>query len=190
MSNLTQKALAQAVTDLLRNRNLDRINIKDITDACGLTRNTFYYHFHDIYELLRWIFEEKTREIISQYQAQEDWEGGLREALDYLYENKEMILHIYGSISNDLLFRFVNDVMYQHAEVVIAKQMKRRPRSEKAMYIAASFYMNAAVGDILQWFRNGMDRTPEDMAQVYNIMFLGTTGAVLQSAEEAAETLE
>lgn len=186
MSKLTQKAMAQALTDLLQTRTLDKITIRDITDACGLTRNTFYYHFHDVYELLGWLFEEKTREIMERYQKESDWEGGLEETLNYLYENRQMMMHIHESISYDLLFRFVNDVMYHHAEVIVTQQVRGQECSEQAIRITASLYMNAAVGDVLGWVRSGMDRTPEHMAQVYNTLFIGTIKAVLESAEEAA----
>lgn len=187
MSNLTQKAMADAVSELLKTRTLDRISIRDITDACGLTRNTFYYHFHDVYDLLRWLFEEKTRQIMERYRDNADWEGGLEEILDYFYENRMMILHIYESINGDLLFRFVNDVMYQHAEVIVAQQAKGHGSTDGAIRIAALFYMNAIVGDVLQWLQAGMDRSPEKMAQQYNTMFLGTVKAVLDSSEEAAK---
>lgn len=186
MSKLTQQAMAHAVTELLRTKTLDKITIRDITDACGLTRNTFYYHFHDIYELLGWLFEEKSREIIKRYEADADWEGGLEEALQYLYENRQMMMHIHESISFDLLFRFINDVMYYHAEAILRRESKGQEFSEKAIHITALFYMNAAVGDVLQWVAAGMDRTPEHKAHVYNTMFQGTVKSVLKSAEKAA----
>ena len=59
MSNLTCKALAAAAVSLLEERPLDKITVRDITDRCGLTRNTFYYHFQDIYDLLGYIFGKK-----------------------------------------------------------------------------------------------------------------------------------
>lgn len=188
MSKLTQKAMAQAVAQLLATRTLDKITIRDITDACGLTRNTFYYHFHDVYDLLRWLFEEKTMEIRSRYEADADWEGGFEEMLDFFYQNRQMILHIYESINSDLLFRFVNEVMYQHAEVIVAQQAKGMKCSEEAIRLSASFYMNATVGDVIQWLRSGMDRTPEQMAQTYDILFSGTVRSMLKSAEEAVST--
>lgn len=187
MSKLTQKAMAQAISDLLQTRTLDKITIKDITDACDLTRNTFYYHFHDVYDLLRWLFEEKSREIMERYEDQDDWEGGLEETLHYLYDNKAMFLHIYESISYDLLFRFINEVMYQHAVVIVTKYAKKKTYSDYAINTAATFYMDAAVGDVFKWISAGMDRKPEHLAQVYNVLFHGTVQALLDSAEKAAK---
>lgn len=187
MSNLTQHAMAQAVSELLKTRTLDKITIKDITDECGLTRNTFYYHFHDIYDLLRWLFEQKTKEIIKKYQSEDDWEGGLEAMLHYLYENRQMMNHVHESISYDLLLRFVNEVLFHHAEVIVARQARGMRVSEAAIQIAAEFYVNAAVADVLNWTRSGMDRTPEHLAQAYNTIFHGTVKAMLKSAEETVE---
>ena len=47
MSLLTEKALAASLKKLLEKKTLDKITVKDITDDCGVNRQTFYYHFHD-----------------------------------------------------------------------------------------------------------------------------------------------
>lgn len=52
-SLITKKAIAQALKNLCRDKAFDKISIADITTACGLNRQTFYYHFQDKYELLR-----------------------------------------------------------------------------------------------------------------------------------------
>ena len=185
MANLTERAMAQALSKLLETRTLDKITIRDITDECGLTRNTFYYHFHDVYELMGWFFKQKTDEIMNQYRIESDWEGGLEATLEYLYQHRQMMIHIHESISEDLLLRFINDVMLRHAEVIVAQQAKGQKHSEKAIAIAAELYMNAAVGDVMGWIRRGMDHKPEYLAQVYNTICLGTIRSVLDSAEEA-----
>ena len=36
---------------LLFAKSLDKITVRDIVEDCGLTRNTFYYYYEDIYDL-------------------------------------------------------------------------------------------------------------------------------------------
>ena len=56
MSGTTTKiALAYALKDLLKNKPLNKITVSDITDKCGINRQTFYYHFADIMELVGWL---------------------------------------------------------------------------------------------------------------------------------------
>lgn len=71
MANLTKKALAASVMKLLESKPLDKITIKDITDECGVTRNTFYYHFQDIYDLCSWIFISRAEEIMNAHRDEE-----------------------------------------------------------------------------------------------------------------------
>lgn len=44
--------IAFAFKELLLKKSIDKITINDITEKCGINRQTFYYHFHDIYELI------------------------------------------------------------------------------------------------------------------------------------------
>lgn len=50
MTNLTKRAMADALKQLLQKRSLEHITIQDVTDAAQVSRKTFYYHFHDIYD--------------------------------------------------------------------------------------------------------------------------------------------
>ena len=57
MSEITKKALAETLKKLLSKNKLNKITIKEITEDCGVNRQTFYYHFKDIYDLLEWIYK-------------------------------------------------------------------------------------------------------------------------------------
>ena len=46
-SNLTKKALAQTLKDLIHTQSFEKIGVNDICDACQVSRKTFYYHFRD-----------------------------------------------------------------------------------------------------------------------------------------------
>ena len=52
----TKSLFADALTRLLENKSLDKIRVLDMAKECGATPQTFYYHFHDKYELLAWMF--------------------------------------------------------------------------------------------------------------------------------------
>ncbi|MDY3282583.1 hypothetical protein [Dysosmobacter sp.] len=61
----TKRRMAEALKTLLRKKPLDRIRVHEITDLCELNRQTFYYHFPDVYALFSWALRqtvEETRE--------------------------------------------------------------------------------------------------------------------------------
>jgi AcrR family transcriptional regulator len=59
MMNLTKKALSQALKELMASIPFEKITINDVTQTAGVSRNTFYYHFSDINELLEWTFDNE-----------------------------------------------------------------------------------------------------------------------------------
>ena len=58
MSQITKRALEQSLKNLSLKKPLNKITINDITEDCGISRRTFYYHFQDIYDLVEWCCRE------------------------------------------------------------------------------------------------------------------------------------
>ena len=54
----TKQALAVALKELMAQKPVNKITIHDITERCGIRRQNFYYHFEDVYDLMRWMFQE------------------------------------------------------------------------------------------------------------------------------------
>lgn len=52
MAIATKKLLADGLKELLEKKTLDKITVKELVATCGVNRQTFYYNFQDIYELL------------------------------------------------------------------------------------------------------------------------------------------
>ena len=48
MSGFTKEIIAKTFTELLDEKPMSKITVKDIVERCGVNRNTFYYHFKDI----------------------------------------------------------------------------------------------------------------------------------------------
>lgn len=191
MANLTKKAIAASVTRLLEKKPLDKITIREITDDCGMTRNTFYYHFQDIYDLCSWIFAAQAEELIGRYKKKDSGlEGMFVEGLEYLYENKRMIKHIYDSISRRDLSMYLIQVISKYAMEIIGLYADNMELSEAAIKITAEFYQHAFVARVLQWISDDMDLAPEKLAMMCECMFRGTMKGALESAQKVAENLE
>lgn len=188
MANFTEKELLKALTELLKEYPLDKITVKEITEKCGVSRNTFYYHFHDVYELAARYFVLETERLIKIYQADENWEGGFIEGLNFLYDNKRMIEHVYKSVSRAELDSFLNEVVYRHAMIVIKEKVKDRSYSEKTLSLATDFYKNALIGAVLEWIEGNMKEKPEKLAALYSSVFEGTVESVFDSIERVVKS--
>lgn len=54
----TKRQLADALRAALARKPLLRIPIRELTEVCQIKRQSFYYHFDDIFQLLDWMLQE------------------------------------------------------------------------------------------------------------------------------------
>ena len=73
-SNITKKALAPALKDLMIDLPFDKINVSDICELCDMNRKSFYYHFKDKYDLVNWVFDTEFMEVVGETECLRGWE--------------------------------------------------------------------------------------------------------------------
>ena len=77
VSEQTKQQLARALKTLMAKKALDKITIFELTGLCGIRRQSFYYHFEDIYDLLRWMFQSEAISLLRQQEGALLWKEGL-----------------------------------------------------------------------------------------------------------------
>ena len=102
MASFTKFAILKVFGDLAASRPVDKITVKDITDQCGISRNTFYYHYQDIYQVLKAYVQYSAEHVIELMVEDEgeDGEAGLKE-IRYLEANRELLCNLYRSAANE-----------------------------------------------------------------------------------------
>ncbi len=58
--------IADTLMALVRQYGLDRVTVRQLVEACGISRQTFYYHFQDLMEALEWAVERRTRQVLER----------------------------------------------------------------------------------------------------------------------------
>ena len=76
-----KEIIAEAAGRLIRERKVKKLTVKDIVEECNITRQTFYYHFEDIPDLLRWVLKKGAEHVMKGCREQE----GPEEMLRYLF---------------------------------------------------------------------------------------------------------
>ena len=99
----TEELIIKTFLELIEEKPLDKITIQDIADACGINRNTFYYHFDDIYSLIDTIFKARLNTIETMFEEGVSWDECSKVAVNFLIENRRAIRHIAFSMSRSQL---------------------------------------------------------------------------------------
>ena len=103
----TKEIIIQALLELLNERHLFRITVKDIVERCKVNRNTFYYHFRDIYDLLDAWLEVKKTAFLQDCDPTQHWEAHLKDFFATLKAHQKTIRHLFNDLSRDRLERYV-----------------------------------------------------------------------------------
>ncbi|MCI5973326.1 TetR/AcrR family transcriptional regulator C-terminal domain-containing protein [Methanomethylophilus alvi] len=170
MSDLTKQALIASFKKLLETEPFDKITISDITNDCGLSRQTFYYHFRDIFDMIRWIYNSESLNEIGGRGGYGTWQDKIRELFDYTLNNKSLILGTFNSkCRNDLVGYYMDVSIRKISDIVEMKS--DGDIAEKDKKFIASVYAYAFVGIMVDWISDGMKESSEEMVdRVYKIV--------------------
>ena len=104
MSSLTtKKAIGYTFKDLLKEKPFNKITVNDIASKCDINRQTFYYHFQDIRDLVEWICIDEVDNILKKNTDIEKWEDKFLLIFKIMEEEKVFVKNIYHSVSVEVL---------------------------------------------------------------------------------------
>lgn len=156
MPNFTKRAIKEAFVALLDERPLNKITVKDVVEACGINRNSFYYHFQDLPALLEEIIAQQVQELIQAHPTIDSVEDCFDAALEFVLENRRAVLHIYNSLSRDVFERYLMDVCQYVVETYVESDFAGRPVDEKDKKMLIRYHKCECFGNIIDWLNSGM----------------------------------
>ena len=162
MSNkLAKEAIISAFVKQLNAKPFDKISVVDIAKLAGVSRNTFYYWYDDIYALVDDLFNQETQKIRQESLSFSSWMEGFLHATRFVSENRRAIYHLYNSISRNKLEAFLYDVTYTDISRVVESMGAETGASPGDMRDVAVFYSAALIGLAIRWLDTGMKDDPE-----------------------------
>ena len=151
-----KETIKAAFIRLLEERPLREITVKDIVTACGVNRNTFYYHFRDILALLEEIIVDQANRIIAEQGPALTMADCLETAARFAQEHRLAVLHINQSAHRDLFEFCLMDVCRRIVEDYAAAAIGSVPIPREDQEVIIRFYQCELFGQIMAWLNGGM----------------------------------
>ena len=168
MSNLTKKAITEAFLELLSKKSIDQITIKDITSRCGVSRNTFYYHYADVTSLLEELMMGEVDELIEKYPTVDSLDQGINVAVEFVLANKTAVMHIYYSEQRPIYERCLMRLCRYVTEKLVDSNLPAEKVSSEEKELLVSYYKCTSFGFIIDWCEGGLK--PEYAASFRNLI--------------------
>ena len=162
----TKQELSAALKKMMETRPLNRITVRELVEACGVNRKTFYYHFEDIYALLKWNA------------------SAVEFVMDYINENLSMLQNIVRSIGRSELGRFFFKDIYQPVYQLVdeVEQLRGLHVDEGYKAFLSKFLTEAIAGILLDC----IERDALDSRQKLSRYITDTLTSAIPNALETA----
>lgn len=177
----TKKMLCASLKKLMKNKAFSKITVSELIKDCQINRKTFYYHFEDIYDLLKWMLEQEAIEVVKQFNILSDYKDAFNFVFDYIEKNSYFLNCIYDSMGRDLLKQF----LYQDFIELMERLIREAETAENVVLpdnyrtFLCNFYTEAIAGMLINLFQDPQKHDKEEILQYISIIIRQSLPAVL-----------
>ena len=182
----TKLTLCNSLKKIMKQKPFSKITVSELIKDCNLNRKTFYYHFEDIYGLLKWMLEQETFEIVKQFDLLVDYEDVFNFVIDYVEKNAYFLNCIYDSVGRDELKRFLyQDFIGVINTLVLDTEKKLELEVEDSFRdFVCNFYTEAIAGMLINLFQNLENYNQDQVLEYLTIILKTSLPAVLAAKKE------
>lgn len=117
--------IAGAFMEVSKTKSVDKITVKDLVEACHISRQTFYYHFQDILEVIEWSVQQVFEEILEHRTSMDTPEDTLRTFIEASSEADTLLQKLLHSQRREQVEKiFVNAVRVYLQEMLARQELK------------------------------------------------------------------
>jgi len=178
-SYITKRALAEAMKELMLKHPMEKIKIRDIVELCNMTRQSFYYHFKDKYDLVNWIFYTEFVENIQNILGKSGWIL-IEKMCIYFYENKEFYVNALKVRGQNSFSEYFNEVMHP----IIYAQFEDIFKDDKNSEFYATFFSDAIRVAITRWLQEEIKMKPDEFVRLIKMAVKGLAYKLINDIEK------
>ena len=181
----TKKALSNTLKELMRHKSFQKITVSELIRECNVNRKTFYYHFEDIYALLKWTIEQETIQIIKQYGLFNDYAELISFVYDYAKDNSFLLNCAYSSLGREVLKQFFQKDFAEITYRIIKNEEARYNLkiSDEFCTFLCSLYTEGIAGMLINIFQNPEQYKKEELIRYFSIVLNSSVHSTLTSAD-------
>ena len=94
-------AVADALLELIRRKDADKITVKDLVEVCGISRQTFYFHFKDIVDVVEWAAQQGVQRLVRESLNAATPQEALGVFVDFAVESQPLVQRLLNSQRRD-----------------------------------------------------------------------------------------
>lgn len=183
MAKFTQQAIMLSLLKLLQEKSIDKITVKDICEMCDINRNTFYYYYSDIYQVLEALINNEIEKSLSEENQQHNFYEEYLRKYHLVLEYRKVVYHLYNSKHRDMLLQYFYTITEDFIKKYVLEEASGRDLSETDIQFIVDFYSNSMIGNTLRWLQDGMHNEQEQLIYKMSLSYQATIKALIDQLE-------
>ena len=163
----TEHQFAEVLRQLMTEVPLDSISVSALSDRCNVSRKTFYYHFHDLYDLLTLVFLDEKIDDINKCK---NITSMLKTIYNYFEKNQKFVDATLNSAGKDLLQEFIYNNCYQCMLRFVNTSTNGKTLHINDKKSIARFYALAYSNSIIYYLSSYKNRTHEGLMRCFGFL--------------------
>lgn len=159
--NYTKKLIKQEFIKLLNKKSLHNITVTEIAKQCKIERKTFYYHYENLPQLVKEIFDEELEDVIKEFNETLSWEESFISAEKFILDNKKVVKHMYESDYKIELEKYIFSISGEIMRKYVRRVAKDTKAQEIDIKLIAYFYQCALSSALVEWVATDMKTDPK-----------------------------
>lgn len=159
----TKKALRESLAELLMEKSIQNITVRELTDSADVHRSTFYANFNDIYDLYNQTEDFVIQEISEILSAEHDLDARtfFGVLLQYIFDNKQVCrLILTGNINGVFINRI--SILFKDLCIECWRKEHNLKCSDKELDSYAQFFLSGSMGVIGEWVKSSFECSMEE----------------------------
>lgn len=165
----------------------EKISVGDIAKQCHISRNTFYYHFKDKYDIINWIFYSEIQPIIGTNQSMNNWFKSLLALCQYMQQNKEFYIKVLRIQGQNSFYECLVEFYASLVEELLLNFNKEQVLNSGQIRMISNFYAFGLTGVISTWAKNGMKGDPTSAVYMLKQLLSGEIFDMISSLPNTHE---
>lgn len=163
--NYTKNLIKQEFIKLLNKKSLHNITVTEIAKQCKIERKTFYYHYENLPQLVKEIFDEELEDVIKEFNETLSWEESFISAEKFILDNKKIVKHMYESDYKIELEKYIFSISGEIMRKYVRRVAKDTKAQEIDIKLIAYFYQCALSSSLVEWVATDMKTDPKIVAR-------------------------
>lgn len=146
-----KERIAREFAELARTKSIDKITVKDIVEACHITRQTFYYHFQDLIDVIDWSLRQAMEELVEKSIRIDSREQVIELFLSEAVKARGLLRKLLASQLREQTERLIVESVRSYFREMVEHRELLQDVSRSDAQVALDFYTFATVGMMLEY---------------------------------------